>query len=98
MDAGQDLGHNKLSPLPRLFYRPDGMVKAAGIACIGAVAANDPENPILVCLRRLDGKMDRLGEDMRDVRDRLTSVEERLSGVEKSVARFMGILPVDRGA
>ncbi len=52
--------------------------------------ADEPENLTLVFLRPLDGKMDRLGEDMRDVKQRLTAVEERLAGVEKSVAMVHG--------
>jgi hypothetical protein len=40
--------------------------------------AVEPENLTVVFLRRLDGKMDRLGEDMRDVKERLIAVEERL--------------------
>lgn len=49
-----------------------------------------PKTLPLVFLRRLDGKMDRLSEDMRDVKVWLTAVEERLAGVEKSVALVHG--------
>jgi hypothetical protein len=52
--------------------------------------ADDPDNLVLVFLRRLDGKIDRLGEDMRDVKARLTSVEERLASIERSVAMVHG--------
>ncbi|MSP00178.1 MAG: hypothetical protein EXR07_03870 [Acetobacteraceae bacterium] len=37
--------------------------------------SGDPENPMLVFLRRIDAKVDRLAEDMADVRQRLTSLE-----------------------
>lgn len=30
---------------------------------------DDPDSMMLVLLRRLDAKVDRLGEDMRDVKD-----------------------------
>ncbi len=35
----------------------------------------DPENIVLRYLRRIDDKVDRLGEDMRDVKHRLTALE-----------------------
>jgi hypothetical protein len=37
--------------------------------------ADEPENVTLVYLRRLDQKMDRLTEDMGEVKRRLTSLE-----------------------
>ena len=37
--------------------------------------SDQPENLMLVYLRRLDGKMDGLASDMRDVKQRLTAVE-----------------------
>jgi len=41
----------------------------------------DPENLTLVFLRRLDGKLDRLIEDMREVKLRLTTVETTLGNL-----------------
>ncbi|MGC8731760.1 MAG: hypothetical protein ACP5RC_05830 [Halothiobacillaceae bacterium] len=37
--------------------------------------SDQPENLMLVYLRRLDEKMDRLAEDMREVKLRLTALE-----------------------
>jgi hypothetical protein len=37
--------------------------------------SGEPENLMLVYLRRLDGKMDRLIEDMRDLKHRVTTLE-----------------------
>jgi hypothetical protein len=37
--------------------------------------SDQPENLMLVCLRRLDTKMDRLIEDTGDLRRRMTTVE-----------------------
>jgi len=41
----------------------------------------DPENLTLVFLRRLDGKLDRLIEDMREVKLRLTTVATTLGNL-----------------
>jgi hypothetical protein len=41
----------------------------------------DPENLTLVFLRRLDGKVDRVIEDMREVKLRLTTVETTLGNL-----------------
>jgi len=37
--------------------------------------SDDPDNIILVHLRRFDTKLDRMAEDMADIRQRLTTVE-----------------------
>jgi hypothetical protein len=42
---------------------------------------DDPENLTLVFLRTLDGKLDRLIEDMREVKLRLTTVESTLGNL-----------------
>jgi predicted nucleic acid-binding Zn-ribbon protein len=47
--------------------------------------SDQPENQMLVFLRRLDTKMDRLADDFREVRDRLTSVELGLAGVRRDI-------------
>ncbi len=49
--------------------------------------ANEPENMTLVILRRLDEKMDRLIDDVRDLKVRTTAVEENLAGVQRRIDR-----------
>ena len=46
----------------------------------------DPDNLVLVYLRRMDEKLDRVIEDVRDLKFRMTEVEERLAKVELSIA------------
>jgi len=41
--------------------------------------ADDPENIVLVYLRRMDAKLDSLSDDMRDVRGRLVALELELA-------------------
>jgi hypothetical protein len=48
--------------------------------------ADAPENVVLVYLRRFDEKLDRFGEDVRELKIRMTSVEECLASVEFSIA------------
>ncbi|MEC8793985.1 MAG: hypothetical protein VXX53_09315 [Pseudomonadota bacterium] len=43
----------------------------------------EPENLVLEMLRRLDGKVDRLAEDVADLKTRMTAVEEGLAGVNR---------------
>jgi predicted nucleic acid-binding Zn-ribbon protein len=45
-----------------------------------------PENLIFEYLRRLDTKLDRVIEDIADLKIRVTSVEERIAQVELSIA------------
>lgn len=47
--------------------------------------ADEPDN--LVYLRRLDGKMDRLLDDMRDVKVRMTAAEEAIVGLNRRMDR-----------
>jgi len=46
---------------------------------------DQPENLMLVFLRRLDTKMDRLADDVREVRERLASVALGLAGVRLDI-------------
>ena len=46
----------------------------------------EPENIVLVLLRRIDEKVDRLMADVQDVKVRVTAPEERLAGVGFSIA------------
>ena len=47
-----------------------------------------PDNLVLQFLRRIDAKVDRLGDDMHDVKLRLTGVEEGLVGVQRRIDRL----------
>ena len=50
--------------------------------------ADEPTNLILQMLRRIDAKVDRLGEDVHDIKVRLTAVEEGLVGVQRHIDRL----------
>lgn len=50
--------------------------------------AEEPDNLVLSYLRRIDEKMDRLVDDMHDIKVRLTAVEEGLVGVQRRVDRM----------
>jgi archaellum component FlaC len=50
--------------------------------------SDQPDNLVLTFLRRLDGKIDRLTDDMHDVKVRLTNVEENLAGVNRRLDRI----------
>ena len=56
--------------------------------------ADGPDNLILQLLRRIDTKVDRLAEDIHDIKVRLTAVEEGLAGVQRRIDRLE--LRVDR--
>ena len=46
-----------------------------------------PDNLVLVYLRRIDEKIDRLSDEMRDVKVRVTTLEEGLAGVNRRLDR-----------
>ena len=46
----------------------------------------DPDNFVLAFLRRLDEKFDRMAEDVRELKGRMTSVEEHLAKIELSIS------------
>ncbi len=48
--------------------------------------AEAPENLVLGCLRRIDGKVDRLVEDMHEVKQRLSMLERQHALVEEQFA------------
>ena len=48
----------------------------------------EPDNIVLTYLRRIDEKVDRVIDDMRDVKVRLTAVEEAIVGVNRRVDRI----------
>jgi predicted nucleic acid-binding Zn-ribbon protein len=45
-----------------------------------------PDNIVLVYLRRMDEKLDRVIDDVGELKVRMTNVEERLAKVELSIA------------
>jgi predicted nucleic acid-binding Zn-ribbon protein len=49
--------------------------------------ASEPENLTLIYLRRIDEKVDRLSDDVRDLKVRMTAVEENLAGVQRRIDR-----------
>jgi predicted nucleic acid-binding Zn-ribbon protein len=53
-----------------------------------------PDNVIFEYLRRLDTKLDRVIEDIGDLKIRMTAVEERIVQVELSIAEVNR--PIDR--
>jgi len=50
--------------------------------------ANGPENILLQHMRRCDEKLDRVVDEMLDVKVRLTAVEEGLAGVDHRLDRL----------
>ena len=50
--------------------------------------ATEPDSIVLVYLRRFDEKLDRVIDEMRDVKVRLTAVEEGLAGVNRRLDRL----------
>nr|WP_102958281.1 hypothetical protein [Mangrovicella endophytica] len=49
---------------------------------------DEPDNLVLMLLRRIDAKIDRLSADTHDVKVRLTGVEENLAGVHRRIDRL----------
>ncbi len=52
----------------------------------------DPDNLILVYLRRMDTRIERLAEDMREVKLRMTSLEVSLANFASTEASHYGIV------
>lgn len=50
--------------------------------------ADEPDNIVLRYLLRIDEKIDRLADDVRDVKMRLTAVEENQAGVHRRLDRL----------
>jgi archaellum component FlaC len=50
--------------------------------------ADEPENIVLQYPRRFEAKLDRVVDEMLDVKVRLTSVEEGLAGVNRRLDRL----------
>lgn len=49
--------------------------------------ADEPDNLIMTCLRRIDAKVDRLTDDVRDLKIRMTGVEETVVGLQRRMDR-----------
>ena len=49
--------------------------------------SEQPDNLVLVYLRRIDEKLDRLSDEVRDVKMRATALEESLAGVNRRLDR-----------
>ena len=49
---------------------------------------DEPENLILALLRRMDAKLDRVIDDVQDLKVRMTAVEEALVGVHRRLDRL----------
>ena len=52
--------------------------------------ANEPDNVVLVLLRKIDERTERMADDLQDLKSRVTSVEEGLAGVNRRLDRLDG--------
>ena len=52
--------------------------------------AREPDNVVLVLLRKIDERTERMAEDLQDLKVRVTSVEEGLAGVNRRLDRIEG--------
>jgi predicted nucleic acid-binding Zn-ribbon protein len=50
--------------------------------------AEEPDNIVLVMLRRMDAKLDRLVDDVQDLKVRITSLEEGQAGIHRRLDRL----------
>ena len=51
---------------------------------------SEPDNIVLQYLRRFDEKLDRVVDEMQDVKVRLTALEEGLAGINRRLDRLEG--------
>ncbi len=56
--------------------------------------AEEPDSLVLRLLRKIDERTDRMEQDLRDVKIRLTAVEEGIAGINRRIDRLE--LRVDR--
>ncbi len=52
--------------------------------------AGEPDNVVLVLLRKLDERTERMAEDLHDLKSRVSSIEEGMTGVNLSLYRLEG--------
>jgi archaellum component FlaC len=50
--------------------------------------AEEPENTVLVMLRRIDAKLDRIADDVSDLKIRQTATEEAVVGIHRRLDRL----------
>ena len=50
--------------------------------------AGEPDNMVLIMLRKMDEKLDRLSDDVKDMKLRMTDVDEGLAGVNRRLDRL----------
>ncbi|MDP3316399.1 MAG: hypothetical protein Q8M47_10070 [Devosia sp.] len=50
--------------------------------------AEEPDNLVLVMLRKIDVKLDRLSDDLRDLKVRVTHLEEGQAGIHRRLDRI----------
>ena len=48
--------------------------------------ADDPDNLVLVYLRRIDAKVDAIAQDIRELKERVSSVEVAVASVRRDIA------------
>jgi archaellum component FlaC len=50
--------------------------------------ADEPDNIVLVMLRKIDQRTERMADDLQDLKMRMTAVEEGLAGVNRRLDRL----------
>jgi archaellum component FlaC len=50
--------------------------------------ASEPDNIVLMMLRKIDQRTERMAEDLHDLKVRVTAVEEGLAGVNRRLDRL----------
>jgi hypothetical protein len=50
----------------------------------------EPDNVVLIYLRRIDEKVDRVIDDVRDIKFRVTNLEEGQAGIQRRLDRGRG--------
>jgi archaellum component FlaC len=50
--------------------------------------ADEPDHVVLILLRRIDERTQRMAEDLQDLKVRATAVEEGLAGVNRRIDRL----------
>ena len=49
---------------------------------------DEPDNMVLVLLRRLDQRTERIAEDLHELQVRMTGIEDGLTGVNRCIGRL----------